>query len=303
LSHRLLSATRRPRAFARAAALALGGATLAMTLAATPARAQEGTRAAALAARNESLRRELELAGGDAFYLLLDAQPPVLRLMYRGAPLRETSIVAAELGEPRAGRGAEADRPVDLYAVWSGGTLEPPRVDVREHVVPPPVGSEDAAADVAADGAGAEQGEFIDSDEAGEDGAAAAPVEEEVEIPKTPEELYPVPATYEIRFQEGLTIEVVRAPEDAAAGEELGKTSGEAKRVAVAQAAANPAPESSEPGFWDRLQRVARRLSLSRPECEKVRLRLELSSRDADRLFRSLPPDVKLLIRRAAPQS
>jgi hypothetical protein len=300
VSHRLFSAAR-----------ALAGAAVVLTLAAprTPSRAQEAApagdraRAAAIAARNESLRREIELAEGDAFYLLLDPEPPTLRLMYRGAPLRETPIVAAELGEPRARRGGDGEVAVDLYAVWSGGTLEPPRVDVREHVVPPPVAGQDPPVDGTAAGGGAEQGEFIDSAEAGDQDAEAAPVEEEVEIPKTPEELYPVPPSYEIRFQEGLTIEVVRTPEEAAAGEELGKTSGEAKRAAAAQAALKPAPEAPEPGLWHRLQRMARRLSLSRPEGEVARLRIELSPRDADRLFRSLPPDVKLLIRRAPPLS
>jgi hypothetical protein len=41
-----------------------------------------------------------------------------------------------------------------------------------------------------------------------------------------------------------------------------------------------------------------RHATLARPEGERVRLRIVIDSLDADRLFRSLPTDVKLLIRR-----
>ncbi|HVR28646.1 MAG TPA: hypothetical protein VMS86_03845 [Thermoanaerobaculia bacterium] len=183
--------------------------------------------------------------------------------------------MSAEIGDPRARVGGGKREPIDLHAIWSGGTLAPPRGDVREEVVPPPVAGDVDDGD--RDGSsGAAQGEFLEGDESVEGGEE--PEVEEVEIPKTPEELYLVPPSYEIRFQEGLTIEIVRA------------------EGAEAPAAA----PSHQPGFFERLARWARRLSLSRPEGERARLRLVLASDDADRLFRSLPPDVKLLIRRSA---
>jgi hypothetical protein len=250
---------------------------LAPAAAASPA-ASDQTTAAALAARNAALRRELELAEGDAFYLLVDVDASVVQLMYKGATLRETPIVEAEIGEPRARRGREADS-IDLYATWSGGALVPPRVDVREVVVPPPVGGDAESGDPDGSSGGA-QGEFLEGEQAAGEDTEPEP-EPEVEIPKLPEELYPVPPSYEIHFAEGLVVEVARA----AAGD------------------AENAQARPRPGFLERLARWARRFTLSRPQGERVRLRLVMGSKDADLLFRSLPPDVKLLIRPPAAAS
>jgi hypothetical protein len=278
----------------------LVGATLlsaAAPTAAAPARDQAQRDSATIAAYNESLRRELELAEGDAFYLILDADGSSLSLTFRGAPLRETRVVSARIGEPRARHIGGDERPLDVHAIWTGGRLVPPRIDVREEVVPPPLAG--AAGDEAGTAAGsstAPQGEFID-------GAAepeATPVEaaaEEVEIPKTPEELYPVPASFEIRFAEGLTVEVERAEEPSTV--EAEPASEGVKSTADGEAAAYPEPPA--PTLWDRLVRFVRRVTLSRPEGERLRLHLVVDSIEADRLFRSLPPDVKLLIRRPAP--
>jgi hypothetical protein len=253
----------------------------------------DDAKAAALAARNASLRRELELAEGEAFYLVLDDRSSTLTLMFKGAPLRETSIESAEIGEPRARHGGD-DEPIDLYATWSGGTLHPPRINVREEVVPPPMAGA-ATPQPEATAVRAEQGEFL---EGGDPAADATPerVVEEVEIPKTPEELYPVPLSYEIRFAEGLTIEVARSQTVRTAA--TAASSKSAAGAPVAGDAPAPYPTPPSPSLWERLVRFARYATLVRPEGERVRLRIVIDSLDADRLFRSLPTDVKLLIRR-----
>jgi hypothetical protein len=249
-------------------------------------------RAAALAARNESLRRELELAAGDAFYLVFDHRASTITLMFKGAPLRSTPIESAEMGEPRARHGG-GDEPIDLYATWTGGALYPPRINVREEVVPPPMA---AGATSEAPPARAEQGEFLEG-AAQAAGARAEPVVEEVEIPKTPEELYPVPVSYEIRFTEGLTVEVARSKTARAAEVPSGVS---AAGAPVAGDAPTTYPTPATPSMWERLARALRFAALARPPGERVRMRITIDSLDADRLFRSLPMDVKLLIRRPA---
>ena len=141
----------------------------------------------------------------------------------------------------------------------------------------------------------AEQGEFLEGGDPAAD-ATPEPVVEEVEIPKTPEELYPVPHSYEIRFAEGLTIEVARSETVRTAATAAPSKSAAGAPVAGDDPAPYPTPPS--PSLWERLVRVARYATLARPEGERVRLRIVIDSLDADRLFRSLPTDVKLLIRR-----
>jgi hypothetical protein len=270
--------------------LAVGALALLPAAGSAAARGDDAAKTSALAARNESMRRELELAEGDAFYLILDERASTLTLMYKGAPLRETSIESAEIGEPRARHGGD-DEPIDLYGIWRAGALHPLRINVREEVIPPPLPGA-AAPEPAGQVERAEQGEFLE-------GAAPAAettpevVVEEVEIPKTPEELYPVPVSYEIRFVEGLTVEVARSQTAPAAPTDK---SGAGAPVAGDDPAPYPTPPS--PSLWERLVRVARHATLARPEGERVRLRIVIDSLDADRLFRSLPPDVKMLIRR-----
>ena len=158
-------------------------------------------------------------------------------------------------------------------------------------MIPPPIaGAETPQPEAPAQRA--EQGEFLEGG-APADGATPEPVVEEVEIPKTPEELYPVPVSYEIRFAEGLTVEVARSQTAPAAPTDK---SGAGAPVAGDDPAPYPTPPS--PSLWERLVRVARHATLVRPEGERVRLRIVIDSLDADRLFRSLPSDVKLLIRR-----
>jgi hypothetical protein len=293
---------RRSTSSERRLALLIGALFAIASHATAAATGDDADKAAALAARNESLRRELALAEGDSFYLVLDDETSMLTLMYKGAPLRETRVESAEIGAPRARHGDGADAPLDLYAPWTGGNLHPPRINVREEVVPPPLAGATPEA-LPAGAQRAEQGEFVDGDE-GEAAPEATPVPtvEEVEIPKTPEELYPVPLGYEIRFAEGLVIEVVRSKNLPGAGAASTGKSAAGAPVASDHPEAYPTPPS--PTFWERVSAAARRAALVRPEGERVRLRIVIDSLEADRLFRSLPTDVKLLIRRpAAPPS
>jgi hypothetical protein len=91
-------------------------------------------------------------------------------------------------------------------------------------------------------------------------------------IPKTAEESYSVPSTYRIEFEEGLSLEI-----------------------------AAPGSGRNRPWWqraWDAvlLRWQDRRAALSRGAAERVRLRAELEAEDAAALYRSLPPDLRLLV-------
>jgi len=91
-------------------------------------------------------------------------------------------------------------------------------------------------------------------------------------IPRTAEESYSVPSTYRIEFAEGVSLEIV-AP-------------GSGRNRPWWQRAADAI----------RLRWQDRRAALSRGAAERVRLRAELQAEDAAALYRSLPPDVRLLV-------
>ena len=91
-------------------------------------------------------------------------------------------------------------------------------------------------------------------------------------VPPTPEEMYPVPSRYHVRFDEGWSIEVRPLDVDEEAG-----------RVARFRA------------WWsakwhDVVAAVFRR------DRDAVRLRIALNPKDAASLYRSLPPAVRLVI-------
>jgi len=91
-------------------------------------------------------------------------------------------------------------------------------------------------------------------------------------VPPTPEEAYPVPSRYAIEFDGGLTVDVWTAGEDW------------------------PGP------FWRHgwLAMVGwaldAREALRSTEVRGIRLRLDVSREEAEALYRTLPPDVQLLI-------
>ncbi len=131
----------------------------------------------ALLQRNTSLlERELELARGQRFYLVLDPAGAELSLRLRGAELHRYPVRGLQVGHPRVSWASRRDPNPWQGVIWSGGALDPPRAEERVVVTP--------------------------GDEA--EGSEPAPVA----IPKTAEELYTVPTRFHIRFAGGLSIEI-----------------------------------------------------------------------------------------------
>lgn len=186
---------------------------------------------------NESLAKQYELATGNAFYLLVDPSAGELMLTFRGAALRRYSLLDAQVGVPRIAFIAWGVRRDLAGIIWSGGRLDPEPPSDRVEL------------------------KVSNSGSAGEPPSPPLP----------PEITAPVPATYFLRYEPGLVIEVERAGDDSSAG-------------------------------WRRLLarwRVRGRDALaafSSSERRLTRLRLVLASAEADSLYRSLPPGTKLLI-------
>jgi len=216
-------------------AVALAAATAVGAAAPTPTAAE----LARLTLRNELLKKQLDLAKAKEFYLVLDPQAETLTLMYRAALLQQYRVEALEVGVPRVVYKTRSDVSEWEGRIWEKGALDPARALDRVEVQAPPPTREGT--------------------------------EIEVKIPQTPEEKYPVPPRYHIRFAGGLSIEV-RPPNT------------DAKR-----------------GFWSRIgaglsawwsdARAASRLEPT----DTVRLHIVLSKKDAESLYRALPPDTKLL--------
>ena len=198
----------------------------------------------ALLRRNDLLQKQVELASGKAFYLVLDPGTRKLRLMLRGALLQEYAARGLEMGGPRVAYISRGLPESWQGRVWSKGNLEPPREHERLEIEAPPISTDE-----------------------NEDNAPPVP------IPPTPEEAYPVPLRYHVRFAGGLSIEV-RPQGDSDAAK----------------------------GFWGRLGASlshwwADLKTAAAPEpVDSIRLRLTLDPKDADSLYRALPPDTSLLI-------
>ena len=91
-------------------------------------------------------------------------------------------------------------------------------------------------------------------------------------VPPTPEEAYPVPVRYHIRFGDGPAIEIRPREADAKAGR-----------------------WSRFSSWWSARWRDAGAALRAHPD-ELVRLRVVLAPEDAETLYRSLPPDTALLV-------
>jgi len=194
---------------------------------------------------NEFLKRQLELAAGKEFYLVLDPAAARLTLMLKGATLQHFAVRGLQVGHPRvAWKGSRDPRHVQS-AVWSGGELDPPRMIDRLVVEAAPPGK---AAD-----------------------EEAAPV-----IPPTPEELYPVPSRFHVRFADGLSMEV------------------------------RPREGDASVGWWPRFRAATAEKwhdaasAIGRGDRDAIRIRLVMDPKDAQSLYRSLPPAVRLLVLAAA---
>jgi len=209
-------------------------------LAASAAPAPSRDELARLAGRVDLLSKQVELGKGKEFYLLLDPAGGSLRLMYRGALLQQYKVEGLEVGVPRVAYRPRAAAGGWEGRVWGDGTLDPPRaLDRVEMQAPAPT----------------PEGQEVD-----------------VEVPPTPEEKYPVPSRYHIRFDGGLSIEV------------------------------RPPGTDGDRGFWQRMsERIAAwwadaRSATAAEPTDTVRLHVVMSKQDADSLYRALPPATKLLV-------
>jgi hypothetical protein len=194
---------------------------------------------ARLTAANDLLAKQVALAKGKEFYLLLDPGERTLQLMLKGALLQEYRVSGLEVGVPRVLYRTLASASDWEGRVWDGGTLDPARALDRVEVQAPPPTPEG--------------------------------IELEVKVPPTPEEKYPVPARYHIRFTGGLSIEV------------------------------RPPGTESKRGFWGRLGSGLTAWWSDATDAasgggDAVRLHVVLSKDDAASLYRALPPATKLLV-------
>ena len=133
------------------------------------------------------LERQLELAAGKEFYLVLDPTGFDLTLMLRGAELRRFPVLGVQIGYPRVSWFGRRDPRTWQGVVWSKGELDPPRPTDRIVVT-------------------AEQGSK------GEEEPQPPP------IPPTAEEHYRVPPRFHIRFSGGLSVEIRPREADANTG-------------------------------------------------------------------------------------
>jgi hypothetical protein len=198
-------------------------------------------RVARLQRANGLLQRQVDLAAGKDFYLVLEPGASNLTLMLNGAELQRYPVVGLQVGEPRVSWIARRDRRAWRDTIWSKGELDPPRQLDRFVVQAPPPA---------------------------EGGAEPEPPP----VPPTPEEMYPVPRRYHVRFDEGWSIEVRPLDADPQAG----------RAARLAASASAKAHDVFAAAFWRK--------------SDAVRLRLALAPKDAASLYRSLPPAVRLLI-------
>lgn len=212
----------------------------AAAIAAAPQQSDLAGTVVRLARENVALEKEIELAGDKPFYLVLDPAGPDLTLRLRGAELRRYPVLALSVGVPRVAFIRRGGQAAWQNAIFSGGRLDPPRELDRLQVVPPP------------------------ADATGEAVKAV--------IPPTPEEAYPVPLRYHIRFDKGPSLEI--RPREADATSRWARVS----------------------TWWGARWRDTL-AALAPPDDEVVRIRIALAPQDAYMLYRSLPPGARLLVK------
>jgi len=209
--------------------------------------------AARLLRENEILARRAALASADSFYLLLDPGRNRLMLKLQAATLQDYGVLGLEVGAPRV-LFVPRPLPKDWQGrIWKRGELDPPRDLDRKEIVISTLG----------------------------DTAYADSVTTSFGIPLTPDEKYPVPPRYHIRYEGGLSLEV-RLP---TATDSIGLIENTFSRRTHA--------------WWADLKDALRPSERS----DRVRLRVILSKDDAKSLYRAIPPDTKLLIVPGGPVS
>lgn len=194
-----------------------------------------------LARQNSALESLADLAAGPDFYLVLDPHGRHLRLMLGGAELRRYAVLDVRVGRPRVAFVPRSATMTD--GVLRGGALRPARHARRVSITPP------TAADV----------------ELNVEAEAVPP------LPPTPEEAYPAPWRYLVRFDSGSTLEL-RGPD------------AEGARGALTRLA------SRWSTYWSDLWAAV----TSRGD--GTRFQVTLSADDAGALYRALPPNVGLVV-------
>lgn len=190
---------------------------------------------------NAQLQKQIELAAGKEFYLVLDPKTAGLTLMLKGAPLQRFTVLGLQVGHPRVGWASRRDPRHVQSVIWSGGELDPPRQIDRL---------------------------VIQGTEPGKEPTESTPPP----IPPTPEEMYPVPSRYHVRFADGLSVEILPREADKSVG-----------RWAQLRAAI----------FEKWHDMVAALRSSGR---DAIRLRITLDPKEAQSFYRSLPPAVRLIV-------
>jgi hypothetical protein len=222
--------------------LAAIGLTAACQRAVAPAASSDPrSDAARLERTNAQLQKQIELAAGREFYLVLDPKTAGLTLMLKGAPLQRFTVLALQVGHPRVAWMSRRDPRHVQSVIWSGGELDPPRQLDRL---------------------------VIQAAEPGKEAAESAPAQ----VPPTPEELYPVPSRYHVRFADGLSVEILPREADESVSRWSRAGAAAAERWHDVMAALRPSGRDA------------------------IRLRVTLDPQEAHSFYRSLPPAVRLIV-------
>ena len=205
----------------------------------------------------ERLRVERDLAARKGFYLRLDASRHRLALMLQGVALDDYAASGLEWGVPEVLFVDRVPGPGWDATAFSKGRLEPERERDRIEVIAPPPAASPAPASSAF------------PLEPGPESPSPSPPP----VPMSAEETYSVPSPYRVVFAEGVSLEV--------------RTKGHGGRNrSLHQRLADVVSL--------RLSDLGTALGLGAKE--RVRLRVMLEADDAASLYRSLPPDVGLIV-------
>jgi len=222
----------RPGRRPRRRGFALGLAGLLSLAGWTPPETTPG-RSAEPAAIRRALERELAAARQDGFYLVLDVGEKMLHLCRGGVDLRTYPLSLIELGRPSLAFVRWSVPEGWMTHWWVGGRLSP----ARAPRVPEPA-------------------------EVGTDAAA---------IPPAPEELFPAPSRFTVRYPGGLALEI------------------------GAERANGPGIVFPSRGRAGEIGSTLRDVLSG-----ALRLRVAMAERDEAELYRALPEDTALLIRATA---
>lgn len=187
------------------------------------------------------LEKRVELAQSDQFYVVVDPNANKLVLMLHGAVLRDYPIEALQVGTPRVAFRQRHLADNWQGKVWGDGALVPARDIDRIEIVPPDSTKADSV--------------------------------QAYKPPPLPEEMYPVPARYHVRYAGGLSLEV--RPHEL-----------DAMSLKWSQRVRNSW------GLWYRDLRAA---VAQHPE-DIVRLRIVMKPEHAASFYRALPPSTRLLV-------